>query len=262
MQIVSNRLTTGSRVAVVLRASASVAALAGVAAVLATTLVPLVDTVQQRSPSAAELLTVLAAALGLVLTAWLLIVLLLEVLALAPGAVGSAASALALAVTPRMARHVVLFVLGVGFVASCGPSQAIAAAPASVSVAETVDGPPTTEALPAPGWLPALAPATTDLPEPGWVPSAPPPRASADPTPLIGAPQAAHGPLHHVVISGETLWSIAAEHLPPAATDTEIAEAWPRWYAANRHTIGDDPDLILPGQILTAPLPLTTGTPR
>jgi nucleoid-associated protein YgaU len=56
-----------------------------------------------------------------------------------------------------------------------------------------------------------------------------------------------------VVRRGDTLWSIAARHLGPGATDAEIAEQWPRWWQANRGQIGDDPDLLLPGQVLVAP---------
>ena len=33
----------------------------------------------------------------------------------------------------------------------------------------------------------------------------------------------------------------------------EIAQAWPAWFDANRAVIGEDPDLILPGQVLRAP---------
>ena len=52
---------------------------------------------------------------------------------------------------------------------------------------------------------------------------------------------------------GDSLWAIAARHLGPGATDAEVAEEWPRWYAANRAVIGPDPDLVLPGQVLRAP---------
>jgi nucleoid-associated protein YgaU len=45
-------------------------------------------------------------------------------------------------------------------------------------------------------------------------------------------------------------------HLGPGATDGEIAAAWPQWHAANRTVIGNDPDLVLPGQILTIPAAL------
>jgi nucleoid-associated protein YgaU len=56
-----------------------------------------------------------------------------------------------------------------------------------------------------------------------------------------------------VVKGGDTLWSIAARHLGSTAGGAAIAEEWPRWYAANRAVIGDDPDLILPGTILRPP---------
>jgi nucleoid-associated protein YgaU len=56
-----------------------------------------------------------------------------------------------------------------------------------------------------------------------------------------------------VVRPGDSLWRIAAAHLPPGAGAADVAAAWPAWYAANRATIGADPSLIRPGQVLTAP---------
>ncbi len=61
----------------------------------------------------------------------------------------------------------------------------------------------------------------------------------------------------HVVRPGDTLWDIAAaalagrDGIPP--TSRRIAHYWPRVYAANREVIGDDPDLIHPGQRLRLP---------
>jgi resuscitation-promoting factor RpfA len=55
------------------------------------------------------------------------------------------------------------------------------------------------------------------------------------------------------VQAGDSLWSLAAARLGPAATAGQIAAAWPGWYAANRHVIGDDPSLIFPGQRLRPP---------
>lgn len=52
---------------------------------------------------------------------------------------------------------------------------------------------------------------------------------------------------------GSCLWRIAAEHLGPAATDWEIAHEWPRWYRANRRTIGDDPADLRAGTVLRPP---------
>jgi nucleoid-associated protein YgaU len=52
---------------------------------------------------------------------------------------------------------------------------------------------------------------------------------------------------------GDSLWAIAALHLPAGASPTQIDAAWRQWYAANQSEIGSDPNLILPGQQLTAP---------
>jgi resuscitation-promoting factor RpfA len=60
-----------------------------------------------------------------------------------------------------------------------------------------------------------------------------------------------------VVRSGDSLWSIAAASLrvagTAAPTDAQVAQAWPRWWAANREAVGDDPDLLLPGTVLRPP---------
>lgn len=56
-----------------------------------------------------------------------------------------------------------------------------------------------------------------------------------------------------VVLAGDSLWSLAAEQLGPLATDAQIAAHWPRWYERNRDVIGDDPHLIIPGQIFQVP---------
>ena len=56
-----------------------------------------------------------------------------------------------------------------------------------------------------------------------------------------------------VVRSGDTLWAIACAHLRSGADDASTARAVDRWYAANAGVIGDDPDLIHPGQRLTPP---------
>ena len=70
--------------------------------------------------------------------------------------------------------------------------------------------------------------------------------ATAEPTPVSTG-------VHHVVQAGESLWTIAADALPPEATAAQVAGTSAAWYEANRSTIGADPDLILPGQQLAAP---------
>ena len=56
-----------------------------------------------------------------------------------------------------------------------------------------------------------------------------------------------------VVLRGDTLWSIAARHLGHAASEADIQVEWHRWLDANRDVIGDNADLILPGQLLSPP---------
>ncbi|RZU15747.1 hypothetical protein EV645_3285 [Kribbella rubisoli] len=68
----------------------------------------------------------------------------------------------------------------------------------------------------------------------------------------------AGGTVRVVVREGDSLWALAARELGAGASNEAIAARWPEWYAANRHVIGDDPDLILPGQVLRVP-PTSTG---
>ncbi|ACZ31518.1 hypothetical protein Xcel_2503 [Xylanimonas cellulosilytica DSM 15894] len=56
-----------------------------------------------------------------------------------------------------------------------------------------------------------------------------------------------------VVLRGDTLWGIAARWLGGDPTDAEVMAATVRWHEANRDVIGDDADVILPGQILSPP---------
>ncbi|QDW64123.1 LysM peptidoglycan-binding domain-containing protein [Oerskovia sp. KBS0722] len=56
-----------------------------------------------------------------------------------------------------------------------------------------------------------------------------------------------------VVLRGDSLWSLAERALGGGATDAQIAAEWQSWYAANTEVIGQDPDLIRPGQVLQAP---------
>ncbi len=58
------------------------------------------------------------------------------------------------------------------------------------------------------------------------------------------------------VIPGDTLWDLSAERLGPDADARQICAEWPRWLEANRAAV-EDPDLIYPGQVLTAPRPYT-----
>lgn len=84
-------------------------------------------------------------------------------------------------------------------------------------------------------------------------------RPAADPImrPVRDHVHTGHHPDHQVqtytVKRGDCLWNIAKAHLPAGASEATIDAEWHRWYAANRQVVGDNPDLIHPGQILHAP---------
>jgi hypothetical protein len=65
-----------------------------------------------------------------------------------------------------------------------------------------------------------------------------------------GAPATAPTARSYVVRSGDSLWSIARAH-PAAGTDVETR--WRAIWRHNRDVVGNDPDLIHPGQSLRLP---------
>jgi nucleoid-associated protein YgaU len=169
----------------------------------------------------------------------------LEVLAGMPGTIGGWAERAATVLTPRQVRAVIATLLGIGITAGLATgASAVGSAPL-----------PLTAPSPVPAQTPD--PEVSSLPDPGWVPSIPTVRPQPDVRVLSPVPRddpADRDSPHEVVVHrGDSLWAIAARHLGTAASDAEIAEAWPDWYAANRHVIGSDPDLLLPGQVLRAP---------
>lgn len=91
--------------------------------------------------------------------------------------------------------------------------------------------------------------------EPGWKPRPPLVEPGLMGPKVTRAAQQTGTPGHNkvVVMRGDSLWSIAARDLGPEASDIEIAMHWPRWYAANKDVIGEDPGVIVPGQILQSP---------
>lgn len=84
-----------------------------------------------------------------------------------------------------------------------------------------------------------------------------PDRAVAVSSPAHAAPHAPArtpaAPAEHVVVPGDSLWAIAA---------SQHDSDWQAIWAANRSVIGDDPDLILPGQRLTLPPTTPPSTTR
>lgn len=136
----------------------------------------------------------------------------------------------------------------------------MAAQPAYAHDADpTSSSPAVTAPLEAPGepsdldpqWIPVESPR---LLGPSWQPTVPPPGGGllvkeVRESRSIMTPATAE----IVVRPGDSLWAIAARHLGPQATDVQISEAWPHWHAANRDLIGDNPDLLQPGQALRPP---------
>ena len=51
-----------------------------------------------------------------------------------------------------------------------------------------------------------------------------------------------------VVEPGDSLWSISEEHIGPGATPEQIAYEVERIFELNRERIGENPNLIFPGQ--------------
>ena len=227
--------------------------------------------------SAHELLALGAASLALVIAGWLVVGTALEVLSHVPGFIGASARVWSKRLTPALARRIAAVILGVGVGVAGGPTQAVAG-PRSASVASSVAAPgvlPTDSSsstpVPDPGFAPSpiasgLTPTahqhvgSAEPPAPGFTPTAPRVRPQVDPR-LLGGRAPAGSAITRtstsevVVHRGDSLWSIAARHLGPHASDAEIAHAWPQWFELNRDVIGDDPDLILPGQILRTPAP-------
>ena len=121
---------------------------------------------------------------------------------------------------------------------------------------------------PTPGTQQGIAAPASPRPpdEPGYLPTQPVPVLDADRSQLMAPPPRPAASAHDLVTvrRGDSLWTIAARHLGPDASDAQISREWPRWYAANRDVVGEDPDVILPGVQLRPPssAPSWPGTPE
>ena len=162
-----------------------------------------------------------------------------------PGVAGRLADRVADRVLPATLRRVLTVALGLGM-AAAGPGVASAsgvpAAGTSGSAAVLIPA--------------ALTPWPPEETSALWTPpthrTPPAARAAPDDAGAVDWPLAdAVRPV--TVGPGDSLWLIAARRLDEAATVSDVAEAWPEWYAANRAVIGPDPDRLRIGQRLAPP---------
>lgn len=178
-----------------------------------------------------------AGAAGWLLLLWSAIGLSVTAAAALPGIAGRIGSAIAGRTVPVAVRRVAAVALGLSLAGQSG--TALAAAPSAGAAA-----------VPVPG---AAAHPTSD--DVDWPLPEPPRAAAVDwPLPRTAPPAGPTRPEHVVVVRpGDTLWSIAAARLEPGASTAEIAAEWPRWYAANRRTVGPDPAHLEVGVRLRPP---------
>lgn len=129
--------------------------------------------------------------------------------------------------------------------AKSAPPPTAAPAPASTSVREAV---PAAATGTTPGMSPAVTPGTTSAAVAAQESTPTAPTAAARTGRATSQP--AHDAGLIVVRPGDSLWTIAAAELPAGSSAAAVDAAWRSLFAANRDVIGDDPDLIVPGQRL------------
>lgn len=256
--------------AAVALAAASLVAAAAVGSIFLSTARDARAAITAAGPaSPADGILVVIALAGALLSLWLGVGMALSALSALPGALGQACTRLAARMAPAAVRKVVAFVLGTALTAALVPGTAVAG-----SAHQTPRHAVVTSAQHAVGALGNIADAAPDAsfrlisetistaseaihltseaigtsddgdaaPGPSWSPDR---RA-------LSASSTA-GMVNIVVQRGDSLWSIAARHLGPGATPAEINAEWHRWFAANQRVIGDDANLITPGQVLSLP---------
>ena len=229
---------------------------------------------RRQSLSFEDLLGGIAVAAGLLIVAWWVLSFAAALAAAILERAGwRCAAAVSGRLSPAFMRRLALAILGVQLIgaplaqADSRPAPGgLGHGPVAVAAAWTpIEGVP----RPGPARQPAsegnshradghTGPPVQQLPDhPDLQPQWQPPPPAAAPGPVMSAqPRAAREPQagqEVTVKSGDTLWTIAARHLGPEASDVDVALEWPRWFENNRAVIGSNPDALLPGQILEAP---------
>ncbi|MBT2531868.1 LysM peptidoglycan-binding domain-containing protein [Arthrobacter sp. ISL-48] len=209
---------------------------------------------RRQSPDVDDLLGAFANAGGLAIVGWWVLSMLLATLAAVLEGRGSrTAAAAAGRLCPAFMRRLALAALSVQLLSAplANAAEPLPAGPAWL---------PTQEVAVSADWAPTDVTDGTGEPcpvseiQPDWRPNAPvtdPGLLAAQPVRTAQLPLQNHG--EFTVLAGDTLWDIAARELGPTATDVDVALQWPRWYEANQAVIGENPDVLLPGQILKPP---------
>lgn len=101
-----------------------------------------------------------------------------------------------------------------------------------------------------------LRPSTAATPPPSVRITSVPVAPTSGPAEAVDDDGSMPAPSTYVVERGDSLWRIARNLLLRSGSDasgTSVASFWRSIYHHNRDTIGDDPDLIHPGQVFEIP---------
>jgi hypothetical protein len=224
---------------------------------------------RQQSLSFEDQLGILANTAGLiVITWWVMSLLIAFAAALLERGGRTRAAAAAGKFSPGFMRHLALAAVGFQLItaqlASAAIPPPVPGTGSSPRTAVSVAWTPTAGASFAENPEPAAAVPATMTPQPPPSASGPvadpqwkPLRPLVEPGPLASAqlrPQEPAATRKEITVrSGDSLWSLTAAELGPFASDVDIAIGWPRLYQANRPAIGENPDALLPGQVLRFP---------
>jgi len=220
-----------------------------------------------------------AAAGAWLCVAWLTLGFLLAALATLPSRAGRWCAIASTRLAPVAVRRLACVVVGGALISGTGLAGTLPASaapspgvPAASSIVPDLDRPVGGQPSDSPATAATAATAGATGPTPGATPDPATSPAVAShgagraarvtnaPVHLVASPLRTSRPADEVVVHrGDTLWAIAARRLGPHASAAEIAAEWPRWFAANRHVVGGDPDLIRPGQRLRVPAPADTS---
>lgn len=208
---------------------------------------------ERRTASAPlqDLVGLAASALGVLLLSWWLISLILAfVVSMLARSATNRIHRMAAAAAPEYMKRIAVAVLGFNLIAVPAATASETSAPVTVTVTATgyaADAPAVS-----PEWTGTQQDASTGQEvTPQWKPTREPAQGG-----LLVKQQRAEDSRQQQEVAvkpGDCLWTLAATQLGPAATDQQITDQWQLWYSENRDVVGQNPDVLLPGTVLTAP---------